>query len=79
MKWAGLCWRTANCYALPTRFDVMVTCDKNLPYQQNMSRRQLALVVLTTNDWNVVKNKTEPVVAAVNVARPGSFQLVSLD
>jgi hypothetical protein len=60
-------------------FDVMVTGDKNLSYRQNLTRRTLALVVLSTNDWNLLKQNPSPVVEAVNAAKPGSFHVVTLE
>ena len=36
-------------------FEVMVTGDKNLSYQQNLEGRKLALVVLPTIDWTALK------------------------
>jgi len=59
-------------------FAVMVTCDKNLSYQQNLLGRELALVVLSTNNWNVLKLNAPPVMAAVNAAMPSSFRLVTI-
>ena len=52
-------------------FAVMVTGDKNLTYQQNLYGIELALVVLSTNDWNVLKNNPRLVVEAVGAATPG--------
>lgn len=37
-------------------FTVMVTADRNLRYQQNLAGRRLALVVLSTNRWNVIRS-----------------------
>jgi hypothetical protein len=34
-------------------FDVMVTSDQNIRYQQNLTGRKLALVVLGSNIWPV--------------------------
>ncbi len=59
-------------------FALMVTCDKNISYQQDLRDRRLALVVLSTNDWNIVKHRTQPIVAAVDAATEGSFQYVKL-
>jgi hypothetical protein len=59
-------------------FAVMVTADKNLSYQQNLQGRTLSLVVLSTNDWKVIKENPTPVVIAVDSASPGSFRVVSL-
>ena len=35
-------------------FDVLVTADKNMRYQQNLEGRSIALVVLSTPQWRVV-------------------------
>jgi len=42
-------------------FAVMVTADKNLSYQQNLQGRELALVVLSTNDWQTIRQNPAPV------------------
>ncbi len=59
-------------------FEVMVTADKNLTYQQNLSGRKLALVVLSTNNWKIMQGHTELIASAVNAATPSSFQLVTI-
>lgn len=58
-------------------FDVMVTGDNNLRYQQNLSGRALALVVLSNPAWPVVRHGLAFVVDAVNRAVPGSYEDVS--
>jgi hypothetical protein len=60
-------------------FAVMVTGDKNLSSQQNLEGRDLALVVLSTNNWNVLKHNPRPVAEAVDAARLGSFQVVMIE
>jgi hypothetical protein len=59
-------------------FAVMITGDKNISSQQNLRGMKLALVVLSTNNWNVLKHNPRPVAAAVDAAEPGSFQVVRL-
>ena len=54
-------------------FDIMVTCDQNLSYQQNLQNRTLALVILSTNNWNLLKINPEPIASALDAAHPGSF------
>ena len=54
-------------------FDVLVTADKNMRYQQNLTGRRIALVVLSTPQWPVVKLHLRKIVAAVNTATPGSY------
>jgi len=36
-------------------FDVVITADKNMRYQQNIVGRKMALVVLSTPQWPIVK------------------------
>jgi predicted nuclease of predicted toxin-antitoxin system len=55
-------------------FQVMVTGDKNLSYQQNFKDRKLSPVVLGSTDWNTVKEHGGQVAAALDVATPGSFK-----
>jgi len=51
----------------------LVTTDKNLGHQQNLSGRRIAIVVLGQGRWSLVKPHAAQVVAAVNAAEPGSF------
>lgn len=57
-------------------FEVMATADKNLSHQQNLSGRLIAIVVLSINNWNVIKQNPSLAADAVDAATPGSFQAV---
>jgi hypothetical protein len=59
-------------------FEVFVTADKNIQYQQNLSGRKIAIVVLSSPQWPLVRLHTEKIVAAVNAAMPGSYIEVSI-
>ena len=59
-------------------FDVLLTADKNMRHQQNLRGRRIALVVLSTPQWPVVRLQIERIAAAVNVATPGSYIEVNL-
>jgi hypothetical protein len=54
-------------------FAVFVTTDRNLKYQQNLSARRLAIVVLLTTSWPRIKAASAPIVMAVNGALPGGY------
>jgi predicted nuclease of predicted toxin-antitoxin system len=58
-------------------FVVMVTADQNISAQQNLHAIKLAMVVLNTNNWNVIKDNPGIVAEAVDAAKPGSFQVVN--
>ena len=59
-------------------FDVFVTADKNIQYRQNLSGRKIAVVVLSTPRWPLVRLHTAKVAAAVNAAAPGSYVEVQI-
>ena len=54
-------------------FDVLVTPDKNIRYQQDLTARTIALVVLGNPRWPILRLHVQRVVAAVDAARPGSY------
>ena len=59
-------------------FDVLLTADKNMRFQQNLTGRRIALVVLSTPQWPVVRLHVEKIAAAVNAATPGSYLFVEI-
>ena len=59
-------------------FDVLVTTDKNIRYQQNLTGRTIAIVVLGNAQWPVLRMHVAHVVAAVNAATPGSYVEVNI-
>ena len=60
-------------------FDVLLTTDKNLKYQQNLAGRRLAVVVLSTTSWPRIRSGTPNVLEAVNAAQVGSYFEVAVD
>jgi hypothetical protein len=59
-------------------FDVFLTADKNIQYQQNLSGRKIAVLVLSTPQWPLVRLHTAKIAAAVNAATPGSYGEVQI-
>jgi len=60
-------------------FDVLVTTDKNLKYQQNLEGRSVAIVVLHTTSWPRIQQALPRVVAAVANANKGSYTEVGAE
>jgi hypothetical protein len=59
-------------------FDVLLTTDKNIRYQQNLKGRRIAIVVLGNPQRPAVHRYMDRVVAAVNAATPGSYAEVEI-
>jgi hypothetical protein len=59
-------------------FEVLLTTDKNMRYQQNLVGRKIAFVVVGNQQWPTLRRYVEMVVAAVNAATPGSYAEVDI-
>jgi hypothetical protein len=59
-------------------FELLLTTDKNIRYQQNLSARRIAIVVLGRQQWPELQPHIHRVVAAVDAAMPGSYAEVQI-
>ena len=53
-------------------FEILLTADKNMRYQQNLPGRKIAIAVLGNAQWPILRRHADKVVAALNVVVPGS-------
>ena len=58
-------------------FDVLITGDQSLRYEQSLVGRQLAIITLSCIEWRILRDHLPRIASAVDAALPGSFQ--SLD
>jgi hypothetical protein len=58
-------------------FEVFITADKNIRFQQNLALRKIAIVVLGNARWPVLRRYADRVVAALNGA-PGTYTEVEI-
>ena len=62
------------------RFDVLITADKNLRYQQNLGDRRIALIELPFNSWPRLKLMERQITEAMDRIKPGDYvQIESID
>jgi hypothetical protein len=59
-------------------FELLLTTDKRIRYQQNLKGRKLAVVVLGNSAWRIVRKHLTRIVDAVNAATPGSYTEVDI-
>jgi hypothetical protein len=57
-------------------YDVLVTGDLSLEYQQNMSDRRIAIVSLPANNWRIIQNHITIIAEAIQESQTGSFSRV---
>ena len=76
MGWIGLkngeLLRTAE----DNGIEVLITGDRTLHYEQNLTGRRLAIVALSAIQLPIIKNNLSRIIAAIDRALPGSFQTV---
>jgi predicted nuclease of predicted toxin-antitoxin system len=60
------------------QFDVLITSDQNLKYQQNLANRRLAIVQLPTNQVPLVIQLAPKIQDALNVIETGKIVEIPL-
>jgi hypothetical protein len=58
-------------------FAVLITCDRNLRYQQNLQGRQIALIELSGGGWPTIRNHLDLILESIAAAQPGSYTVVT--
>ena len=60
-------------------FDLLITTDRRIRYQRNLTRRKIALIVLAgSTKWSRIRLHFERITAAMNPAAPGSHADVEI-
>ena len=60
------------------QFNVLVTTDQNLRYQQNLGNRRLAILVLPFASWPKLKERKSKIVAAIEALQAGDYLELTL-
>ena len=60
-------------------YDVFITADQNMQYQQRVSDRRIAIIVLTNGNWPAIEANLPKLVAVVDRCKPGDFHVVAMD
>lgn len=76
MGWAGLKNGELLAVAEAEGFEVFLTGDKNLSYQQNLAGRRMAILTLSAIDFDILRANLSRIVAAIDRVEPGSFLMV---
>ena len=70
--WSGI--KNGELLALAEgEYDVFLTADQNLRYQQNLARRTIAIIELPTNTLSVVKTLVPEILNELTTIRPGVY------
>jgi hypothetical protein len=59
-------------------FNVLLTTDTKLPFQQNLKGLKLAVVILSQNKWRLIQTVLPQIAAAVASAAPGTYSVIEI-
>lgn len=59
-------------------FEVLVTTDQNLRYQQNLQERKIAIVVLLTTSWPKIQKSVANVVKSISAVNAGDYLEIAI-
>jgi hypothetical protein len=76
--WSGLKNGALLTAAEEAGFDLFITADQELTYQQNLTGRKMAVLVLSTNNWGFVKAGIAEIMAGISGVTPGSYTEVEI-
>ncbi len=54
-------------------FDIIVTTDQNLKYQQNLQTRSISIMVLSSTSWPRIRENATAIQNALDSLMPSSF------
>ncbi len=59
-------------------FDLFITCDQNLRYQQSLEGRRLPILELSTNDLRRIEAAADQLRAAMDLIQSGELRLLPI-
>ena len=78
LGWSGLSNGDLVENAVQEGYEVLITTDQNMRYQQNLTGRRLAVVVLLSTAWPNIQLRIEEIRTVLDETRPGEFREVPI-
>lgn len=78
LNWSSLSNGELLSEAEAANFEVLVTTDQNLRYQQNLTKRRIAIVVIASTSWPRIQKRIPAVVDAINGVETGGYVEVAI-
>nr|BAL60021.1 hypothetical conserved protein [Candidatus Acetothermum autotrophicum] len=60
-------------------YDLLVTTDQNLKYQQNLRGRKLAILVLLSTSWPRLQVRAQEIRQTIETMKPGEYKEFALE
>ena len=55
-------------------FDVFISTDQNLKYQQNLKNRKIGILVLPTTSWRKIETSSHLIQLALDALKPNVYE-----
>ena len=59
-------------------YEIMITADQSMRYQQNLQHRRIAIIVLLSNKWPRILSKVEDIRVVLSGIQPGELREVPI-
>jgi hypothetical protein len=59
-------------------YQLLITTDQNLRYQQNLANRQLAVIVLLSTSWPRIRLRVDEIRIIVDAMTPGDYKEIPI-
>lgn len=76
--WSGLKNGALLAAAEEAGFELFITADQEISYQQNLTGRRIALLVLSTNNWAVVRERVQAIADAIETTIVGGYLFLDI-
>ncbi len=76
--WSNLSNGDLLAAAEAAEYEVLITTDQNLRYQQNLNERQLAVVVLLSTSWPRIRSHAQEIRETITSIRPSGYAEISI-
>ena len=64
--------------AIQEGYDLLITCDQSIRFQQNLISQAITVLTITTNDWDTIQTNILLVRCAIDTAQQGQDNLLRL-
>jgi hypothetical protein len=59
-------------------YELLITTDQNLRYQQNLADRKIAIVVLRSTSWPRIRQRVDDIKAVVDAITSGEYKEIPI-
>ena len=60
-------------------YEILITTDQNLRYQQNFQDRKIALIVLLSTSWPRIQKHAETIAGIIASTLPGDYREIPIN